>query len=67
MAKIAISDLRRPNDQMLSSSDTFLSELSENESASVFGGNPFKIFATTLLKAFAAYLIYLIITDKSST
>ncbi|GAA6619437.1 hypothetical protein [Scytonema sp. NUACC26] len=66
MAKITISDLHHGNDRVFSRSNTFLNELSENESASVFGGNPFQIFATTLLKAFAAYLIYLIVTNQSS-
>lgn len=64
MAKITINDLTRTTCQTLSGSETFLDELSETESASVMGGNPFSIFANTLLKAFAAYLIYLIVTDS---
>ncbi|KAF3888924.1 MULTISPECIES: hypothetical protein [Nostocales] len=66
MAKITISDLSSANDRVLSGSDTFLNDLSENECVAVFGGNAFQIFATTLLKAFAAYLIYLIVTNQSS-
>jgi hypothetical protein len=66
MAKITISDLHHGNDRFFSCSKTFLNELSENESASVFGGNIFQIFANTFLKAFAAYLIYLIVTNQSS-
>lgn len=65
MAKITIFDINPTSCQILSESETFLNELSETESASVMGGNPFSIFANTLLKAFAAYLIYLIVTDSS--
>ncbi|NMG19837.1 hypothetical protein [Brasilonema bromeliae] len=65
MAKITIFDINSTSCQILSESETFLNELSETESASVMGGNPFSIFANTLLKAFAAYLIYLIVTDSS--
>jgi hypothetical protein len=65
MAKITISDITHTTCKTLSESETFLNELSETESASVMGGNPFSIFANTLLKAFAAYLIYLIVTDSN--
>ena len=65
MAKIKISDINPTSYQISSKSETFLDVLSETESASVMGGNPFSIFANTLLKGFAAYLIYLIVTDSS--
>jgi hypothetical protein len=65
MAKIKIFDINSTSCQTLSESETFLNELSETESASVMGGNPLSIFANTLLKAFTAYLIYLIVTDSS--